>query len=670
MDEYIDIQTLAQIKGLKNTRSLRIEINKGAKSKYIAREVKIQGGKSYEILIATLEPEVQEAIQNLKIKENQLVPIKNDSNQLTFVSENARLRGLAKIDLINHLLDFRKKYKIQKEADRTFLDLYNSGEYLKQIFKVLGTTSRGTLCRWLAAYKNGEDLCSKYKYTKIDEYNSSLTPEMINVFLKFLLHPNKFKVGKAISLTIHVLEKEGMEYIPAPVTFRRYANNFRKIHYDKWVLMREGEKAFDDKVMPYIERDLSQLEVGDVLVADGHRLNFQVINPFTGKPTRATLVGFLDWKSGALVGYEIMMEENTQCIASALRNAILNLGLIPKVVYQDNGRAFKAKYFQHCNFDEEGFSGVYQNLGIKSVFAKPMNAKAKVIERFFLEFQEEFEKMMPSYTGTSIQDKPPRLLRGEKFHKKIHEQTTKNKVPTVQEAIKLIDYWLEYHNSKPCINIPKMTVKQVLNSVEKQKINVHSLDYLMMKTEVKTIHRNGVRFLGFNYYSDALFGLRDRVLIRYSLFDLTKINVYSTKGEFLCVAKRVTGTHPMAHHLGSITDMEGLKQKVQKKQRLKNKVIKDVKKLLPEFDVELLKIEAEEAPVIDVTPELPSNVVKFERQKKRTPRQIQMNKPIFNSDFEKCEWLKQHGCTNQEDRAWLENYLKSDEYINLYGDIE
>ncbi len=45
-----------------------------------------------------------------------------------------------------------------------------------------------------------------------------------------------------------------------------------------------------------------------------------------------------------------MMTENTQCIASALRNAILNLGLIPKVVYQDNGKAFKAKVFSTHRF--------------------------------------------------------------------------------------------------------------------------------------------------------------------------------------------------------------------------------------------------------------------------------------------------------------------------------
>jgi len=38
-------------------------------------------------------------------------------------------------------------------------------------------------------------------------------------------------------------------------------------------------------------------------VADRHVLNFQVINPFTGRPTRATLVGLLDWKSTALTQY-------------------------------------------------------------------------------------------------------------------------------------------------------------------------------------------------------------------------------------------------------------------------------------------------------------------------------------------------------------------------------
>ena len=362
---------------------------------------------------------------------------------------------------------------------------------------------------------------------------------MINIFLKFLLHPNKFSIGKAISLTIQILKNNEVQNIPSIITFRRYAENFRKHNFDRWTLIREGEKAYHDKVEAYIERDISKLEVGDVLIADGHVLNFQVINPFTGKPTRATLVGFLDWKSTALVGYEIMMTENTQCIASALRNAIINLGLIPKIVYQDKGKAFRAKYFQNCNFEESGFNGVYENLGIKSVFAKPYNARAKVIERFFLEFQEEFEKLMPSYTGTSIENKPAWMKRGEKFHRELHLKTTGGKIPTIQEAIKLINCWIEYHNSKPCPNAPEMTIKEVLNSSSthcleinekskdennsvrpfctktsfgqkkaKQEINISALDDLMMKTETRTINKHGITFLGMHYRSDSILGLR------------------------------------------------------------------------------------------------------------------------------------------------------------------
>ena len=47
-DNYINIKEIAKAKGLKSTRSLRLEINK-PESKYISREVKVNGGTSYEM---------------------------------------------------------------------------------------------------------------------------------------------------------------------------------------------------------------------------------------------------------------------------------------------------------------------------------------------------------------------------------------------------------------------------------------------------------------------------------------------------------------------------------------------------------------------------------------------------------------------------------------------
>lgn len=661
-ERYIDIKRIAEVKGLKSTRSIRIAIQKG---KYIAREVKVNGGISYEILYSSLESEIQEKLEDEEIKSTALILVENKVN---FISENARLNALARVDIVTALFNLRAKYQTKKEADEVFLDLYNSGMYLPQIYKFVGSISIGTLHRWIKTYENfgTNGLLPQRKTSQQNEYNTILNNEMKQIFLKYLLHPNQFSIGKAINLTKHVLEKRGYENIPCNLTFRRFAEHFKKTNYSKWVLMREGEKAYHDKVESYIERDISKLEVGDVLIADGHVLNFQVINPFTGKPTRVTLVGFLDWKSTALVGYEIMMTENTQCIASALRNSILNLGVIPKVVYQDNGKAFKAKYFQHTDFDEAGFNGVYSNLGIKSVFAKPYNARAKVIERFFLEFQEEFEKMMPSYIGTNIEDKPAWLKRGEKLHNQMHQKTTKNYIPTVQDVIKYIDCWIKYHNSKPCPNDSSKTIQEMLNGVQRQDIDKNILNDLMMKTETRTINKHGITFLGLHYRSEVLLDLRESVFIRYSLFDLSKIYVYSMKGEFLCVARQEEKIHPMANHLGTVKDMEEFKQRIQKQKRQFNRAKKEFLKYYPTEDAEVLEIDVVNEEQMKSVQEL--SVVKTKRERKQTPREQQMNRPIFANDVEKYEWLIAHGCTNQEDRKFLTKFIQSEQYQLLYGD--
>ena len=659
---YINIKDVAEAKGLKSTRSLRLELNKN-ESKYISREIKVNGGTSYEILFSSLEPELQDKLRKNENKTTELVPLNYQPPQ--FVSDQAKMTANFRLNIIIALIKFRNKYSTKKQADSDFLDLYNSGLYLPKAYKFIGSISLGTLHRWLRKYEKHESaecLQPNYKYSKQGEYNSILNDEMKQILLTLLLHPSKYNYGKAIKLTKEILKKRGYEQLPCDLSFKRYAENFRKNNYAEWVLRREGMKAYHDKVEPYIERDISKIEVGDVIVADGHVLNFQVINPFTGRPTRATLVGFLDWKSTALVGYEIMMTESTQCIASALRNAIINLGLIPKVVYQDNGKAFKSRFFQNVDFEEDLFNGVYANLNIHSVFAKPYNARAKVIERFFREFQEELEKGMPSYIGTSIEDKPAWLKRGEKLHAEWHKKLTDNHIPSVSEASKYINSWIEFHNNQPCPNDRTKTIKECLNSVQKQNIDVQRLDDLMMKTEGRTINKHGITFLNMHYRSEAILGIRDKVNIRYSLFDLSKVNVYSKKGEFICVAHRVQKVHPMARVLGTVKDMEEYKYQYEKQQKIKNRLVKQIKKTFPKEELQVLDIVPE--PTLEIEQFEPEKMV---REHRLTPREKQMNKPMFDSDFEKYEWLMNNGCTNPEDRKWLADYIRSNEYNNLYG---
>ena len=236
----------------------------------------------------------------------------------------------------------------------------------------------------------------------------------------------------------------------------------------------------------------------------------------------------------------------------------------------------RAKYFtDDKGFSELGFNGLYSKLGMETVFARPYNARAKVIERFFKEFQEGFEKLLQSYIGSSIQNKPAYMMINEKLHKTWHNEY----IPTIEEAIKMIDMWLGFKNSQPCPNAPDKTIAEVLSERKRQNIDINTLDDLMLSTEVKTIQRNGIRFLNCDYFDERLYGFKNKVLIKYNLFDLTNIKVFTPKGEYLCTAERVTETHPMAQLLDDVKDYEDYKQKIVRQRQLKKKVVESVKNI-------------------------------------------------------------------------------------------
>ncbi len=684
-DTWLDVETVAALKKISN-RAVRLSLKKknpDGTNKYNYQKETVRGGSAYKIQLSSIEEEYQikyikEYYGNLTLVDNKIELHNFQPKPEKIISEFQRKKALAKYDLIKFWEEYRKNKKDNnipnKNSDKMFLESYNTGLLYPEIFAVLNTIGIGSLYSWKNTIDKNPDwtaLVGNYKYSSNKVYRTKLKEEEITVFLKILLSPNRFSIGKAISLTRHILEEKGFENIPKEVTFRRYAKWYKSANYDKWVLTREGAKALKDKVERYIVRDISVLEPGQVLIADGHTLNFQVINPFTGKPCRATLLGFLDWKSGGLVGYDIMLEECTQSISSALRNAILHMDYIPSFVYQDNGRAFKSKFFNgDTKFEELGFTGVYEKLRIKPVYATPYNARAKVIERFFLDFQESFEKLIPSYIGTSIENKPAYMKRNEKLHQVIHQEKA-NFIPTIEQALSLVREWLKFKHSQPCPNMPSRTIQEVLDLIPKQNICEEKLDDLMMAQEIKHIGRNGIRFLKADYFNDELYGIREKAIIKYNLSDLSYIKVYSVRGEFLCRADRVTATHPLAYQMGDIKDIEDYKHKIKKQNQLRNKTMKAVKAHFALEDIELIKTNLIENTLIGDNTVIEADIAKPAKNvvKKEKPTETYVNnrpRPLFKDNYERYEWHLKNGCTSIDDRRWFEEYIKSEEYRNIY----
>ena len=640
--DWITTKELAEIKGI-SERAVRKAISK---NKYVIRKC----SKSYEILVTSLEENVREKVTTVKEKSALTASISY------VVPETQKKLALAKYDLIKKWDEFRTGKKNKTIAGKDFLEAYNHNCICEELFNVVGKVAIGTIYEWHKKLRTYNDdwhcLINNYTFGEKTKKSAMSTEEEAEL-LKNLLHPNQLNIGKAIKLTKLALTQRGFKNLCCDLTYRRFANNYKNEHYNTWIEAREGNKALHDKVLPYITRDVSKLDVGDVIVGDGHRLSFFIKHPYTGKPVRPMMVAYQDWKSGGFVGFEIMLEENTQCIASALRNSIINLGKVPKFVYQDNGKAFKAKYFI-----DNGLSGLFTNLGIQPVYAKPYNAKAKPIERLFRELQDSCEVLLPSYSGTSIIKKPAQLKRNEKLHKILY----KTNIPTLEQVTNFIKNWLiKYHYEQPCPHVKGQTIGEVLESGKGTAVNLETLDDLMMAREIKKIYRNGILFLKNNYYDEALFGYKKEVIIKYSLFNLSSIKVYKLNGEFLCEAKRIESIHPLANYLGEAKDIEDLKQKTKLKKQLEKRTEQEYINHLKRNQV--------------YTPLLTMDLIEKQNDDELNQFRLEIKQEennenfsgCFQTRFEKYEYLLNKETLSKKEQDWISEYKLTDEYEQIYG---
>ncbi|MFB3887618.1 MAG: Mu transposase C-terminal domain-containing protein [Thermodesulfobacteriota bacterium] len=632
------------------------------------------------------------------------------------------------IRAIDGMISSRGKVKKEIIIKQSLL-AYNSGVFLPAIRKKLGKISRSTFYELWKTFKEGsvEDLAPRMGRRG----ESKITEDEKNFLLTILLYKkdkttnqNNTKIGTAIKLMKWLFSQKGIPSESGERTLRRYANQWKKEYFDQWVCCREGEKSLNDKVSPYIERDRNLIEVGDSLVADGHRLNLDVINPFTGKRCRPVIVVFLDWRSSYPLGWEIMLEESVQCIASALRNSILKLGKKPKWLLVDNGKAFKAKVFNSpIEFEEAGISGMFARLGINVHFSQPYNAQAKISERFWRTFTDWFERLMPSFRGSGIEDKPAYLKRNEKLARSMHDPW----IPTIQELSHYINEWREFYIDQPSDGLNGKTPREIFESGRGPGVDPGELAFLMMPMDIKTIYRNGIRLFGYWWYNEELYGLRDRVTIRYSLFDLTQIYCFYKK-EFLCVLTPREKAHPMASEGGTPKDMEDVKRMLTQKRSLKRQTVKlvsmfggrqgqlplketieevqaviETKKAVPRIispfaDDEPLDIaplpslgqDKPEAPAETSEPKPGSLIEKSIQDKDEIifgqglegdsilfidPR-TNLNRPsdgtVFKNEFEYYEWYraineKFPGILTDEDWKKIERYEATEEWRDFYG---
>ena len=525
-------------------------------------------GGGHEWLLSSMPEETRIAIRAAE-EQNALAacaaenaaPMFSSSVSTAILDDKRRYKALAKADLVRQYLSWQRRFGATRTQKQAFITAYSGGAWPK-LKEELGSVSWKTLERWkLEQERAGSVLALADKRGVAHKGRTLLTERHKIIILGHALNPNAPNVSQCARAVRKKCAYEGL-YVPSEPTIRRFVGHYMHECFDEWTLWREGKKAWNDKCAISLLRDWNLVQVGDVVIADGHTLNFETINPETGKATRMTLLLFFDGASNCPLGWEIMPSENTDCISSAFRRTCLLLGKFPRVVYLDNGRAFRAKFFKGCaDFEQAGFLGLYKSLGCEVIHAWPYHGQSKPVERFF-GTMHELEVWMPSYTGYDIAHKPARMKRGEDLHRKLYAKMG-SRALTMEETITQVALWFAEYMQRPQMrtHLHGKTPGEVFQAGRGEGLSVADIErltLLMLQKEVRTITKDGIRLNGRLYWHERLASRRHPVLVRYDeQLSPHEVLVYTLDGVPLCVARDrahygiASGLHPAAGILGT-----------------------------------------------------------------------------------------------------------------------
>lgn len=437
---------------------------------------------------------------------------------------------------------------------------YNGKRLVPELYNLKGPRKERALREWLRTYhETNLDMYALIHKSKGKFKERKISYQEQQYLLHLLLNPNRIKIGSAITNLKQMSRNGIIESQTNERTLRRWCEEWAARHPAEWYQARDGSKFVSENVIKSIMRDGGSLSVGQVWVADGHTLSFDILNPQTGRAQRMTMIMVMDWASRYPVGASLAFTEDSQHILTAFRNGFINcaqiadnnsgtMAVLPKYVYLDNGKAFRAKLF-HERWEDHDLNkelgGIFPRLNIGVRFAESYNAKAKIIERFFKTFQEQFERFITTFRGASIDDKPSVLHRNEVWAKKLYT----GKPPTIEETMQMIAFYVRFcYGETPHTSLNRRTPYEVFSAAriaESRQIEISKLNFLMMAMERKNIRSEGIRLDKKVYWHRELVNhVGQPCIIRFDYSDARWIVVYDKNDQFICQAALRKTQHP------------------------------------------------------------------------------------------------------------------------------
>ena len=541
MGQMLTAKQVAEVKGCSYQYIQRI-IKEG---KLPAKEVlNEKNRKTYLVALEVLDEELQQKWYQMNLEHPldgvQEVEQETEKKAIDHFSESERREIDFWLELVEQWQEYRRKPGVtsKAEVDAKFV-AYCKLEYPEKDISI------DILYRKHKAMKqdNLEGLIDKRGKWK--KGTSSIDDTIWQAFLYYYLDESQHPIKKCIEYTTLWAQEKRPELV---TEIPHYSSFYRRLNSEVpegvKVLGREGQKAFDDRCAPYIRRVYEDIESNDWWIADNHTFDVMVKDK-NGKLHRPYLTAFLDARSGIFTGYYVTYNPSSDATLIALRNAIQDYG-IPRNIYVDNGREF-------LTFDigglghrkkkrkdgEEPFEppGVFKRLGINMTNAIVRNAKAKVIERRFLDVKNDFSRLFQTYTGGNVTEKPERL----KHVLKKGEVYTDEEFQTYVEAMIKWYFNMETYNGAVEADKDKCKMDVFYEHLgTKRTAKPEELNLMLMRSSrPQKVTKRGVHLdingEHFDYWNDDFIHLMlgKKVYYRYDPEHLAEVRIYDLEDRYI-----------------------------------------------------------------------------------------------------------------------------------------
>lgn len=288
--------------------------------------------------------------------------------------------------------------------------------------------SRSQLYEWQSAYRaQGRAGLQDDRKNRAQASRDEGDPFFIEL-KKFYLRLSQPKLKTCYDHVKLIAEDQGWN---CP-SFKKCQRYVKKLPPQLVVKMRLGDKAFEETVVPGVRRNYGTLASNQIWCSDHHQLDVIVKGP-DGRHCRPWLTAWEDMRSRKIVGFHLFCHDpNQDTILIAFRDGVRK-NCVPEGVYIDNGKDFDSWTLQgqtkkerlsyagktswvnrriRVNVDLSQVGGLFGALKCNVVHARPYNAKAKPIERFFSTLKTRFSQMLwPTYCGGKPDEKPEDLMK-------------------------------------------------------------------------------------------------------------------------------------------------------------------------------------------------------------------------------------------------------------------